>query len=105
MLTLKERIVSLVSLNSAAMKVIAGENMLEARGEIKVIALTRPSNAHFLLEGKFCGFLGSSCPSQPTMPRSRSVSGKRSWVGAGGVFWFSMSVLFSPVLFSSFEDE
>ena len=104
MLTLKERIVSSVSPNSAAMKEIAGENMLDARGEIKVIALIKLSNAHFLPEEKFCGFLGSSCPSQPTIPRSRSVTGNRSFAGAGEEFWISMSVSLRSGPDSSFEE-
>lgn len=105
MLTLKDRIVSSVSLNSAAMKEIAGENMLEARGEIKVIALIKLSRAHFLPGEKFCGFLGSSCPSQPTMPRSRSVSGNSARAGVEDESWFSRSVVCFPVSVSSFDDE
>jgi hypothetical protein len=105
MLTLNERMVSLVSLNSAAIKVIAGENMLEARGEIKVMALINARRAHFLPEEKFCGFFGSSCPSQPTMPRSRSVSGYNSAAGADTSASFSRYGVWFLVLDSSFEVE
>ena len=49
MLTLNERIVSFVSPNSLAMKTTAGDTILDARGEIRVKALIKPSNAHFLL--------------------------------------------------------
>lgn len=81
MLTLKESTVSSLTPKPAAMNPTAGENMLDASGETKVIELTRPSKAHFLPVGKFCGLARSSCPSQPTMPRARSVSGKsRLWV-------------------------
>lgn len=82
MLTLKDKIVSFVSPNSAATYEMAGENMLEASGEIRVMALIRASKVHFLLAGKFWGLLRSSCPSQPTIPQLRSVSGNISVVGA-----------------------
>jgi hypothetical protein len=75
MLTLKDNIVSFVTPNSIATYEMAGENMLEARGEIRVITLIRASKDIFLLGAKFWGLLGSSCPSQPTIPRLRSVSG------------------------------
>lgn len=68
MLTLKDKIVWSVSLKSLAMYEMAGENMLEASGETKVMALINPSKANFLPGEKFWGFLGSSCPSQPTIP-------------------------------------
>lgn len=41
------------------MRPAAGANMLEAKGEIKVVRLTRPNKTHFRPEGKFIGFLGS----------------------------------------------
>lgn len=105
MLTLNERIVSFVSLNSAAINEMAGENMLEARGEIKVMALIKLSNAHFLLEAKFWGFLGSSCPSQPTMPRSRSVSGNGSRLITGVSPCVSTSEFCAMVSTSLFEND
>ena len=82
MLTLRDKIVSFVSPNSIATYEMAGENMLEASGEIRVMALIRPSKDHFLLGIKFWGLFGSSCPSQPTIPRLRSVSGNICLVGS-----------------------
>lgn len=70
---------------------MAGENMLEASGEIKVMVLMRASRPHFLPCEKFCGFAGSSCPSQPTIPWARSVSGKHVPTGLGEVVVFSRS--------------
>lgn len=100
MLTLNESTVSSLTPKFAAIKPTAGENILDASGETKVIKLTRPSKAHFLPDGKFCGLAGSSCPSQPTMPRTRSVSGK-SWLRVTGgeedasleAKWFSRSAI------------
>lgn len=60
MLTLNDRTVSLVCLKSFATYPIAGANILDARGETRVIALISASNAHFLGGGKFCGFARSS---------------------------------------------
>jgi hypothetical protein len=42
---------------------------------MNVTALTRPSRVHLRDGAKFIGLAGSSWPSQPTMPRSRSISG------------------------------
>ena len=55
--------------------------MLDASGEISVTELISTSKLHFFADEKFCGLAGSSCPSQPTMPLERSVSGKRGWSG------------------------
>lgn len=89
MLTLKDNIVSFVTPNSIATYEMAGENMLEASGEIRVITLIRASKDHFLLGAKFWGLLGSSCPSQPTIPRLRSVSGNICLVGVDvSAVWF-----------------
>lgn len=84
MLTLNDNNVVLVTLNSSAMKLTAGANILDASGEIIVKALIKASKLHFLPGEKFCGLAGSSCPSQPTMPLSRSISGNWTLAGAEG---------------------
>lgn len=84
MLTLNDNNVVLVTLNSSAMKLTAGANILDASGEIIVKALIKASKLHFLPGAKFCGLAGSSWPSQPTIPLSRSISGNPALVGTSG---------------------
>jgi hypothetical protein len=52
-----------------------GAKIDEASGLKKVIAEIIASVVHFLFCGKFRGFVGSVCDSQPTRPLSSSVSG------------------------------
>lgn len=49
--------------------------MEEAKGEMKVMEARRKSISHFFFGAKFKGFSGSSWPSHPTIPLSRSFSG------------------------------
>lgn len=57
------------------MKETPGANMEEARGEMKVMAEMRKRSMNFLPSLKLSGMLGSSWPSQPTMPSSRFCTG------------------------------
>ena len=75
MLTVKALRVVEVLWKSLSMNETAGANIEEANGEMNVIEETRPSNVHLRWSGKFSGIRGSSWPSHPTMPLSRSVSG------------------------------
>lgn len=56
-------------------KLTAGANMDDASGETKVMLERRPRRSHLREGAKFKGISGSSCPSHPTMPFSRSDSG------------------------------
>jgi hypothetical protein len=47
-----------------------------ANGVSRVADDRSPTMSHFLRRGKFSGISGSSCPSQPTMPAERSVTGR-----------------------------
>jgi hypothetical protein len=58
--------------------------MEEARGEMKVMLESKAINSHFLDSGKLRGISGSSCPSHPTIPLSRSEVG--SGAGASRAF-------------------
>lgn len=78
MVTLNESKVSFVTCRSTAASETAGANILDASGEIKVIELISARSPHFREFAKFRGWAGSSCPSHPTMPCSRSVTGWRS---------------------------
>jgi hypothetical protein len=61
---------------SASMKLTAGANIEEARGETKVMLASRERRNHLRLSGKLRGISGSSCDSHPTIPLSRSEIGK-----------------------------
>jgi hypothetical protein len=58
--------------------------MEDARGEMNVILASSDRINHFFFSGKFKGMSGSSCDSQPTVPLSKSDTGK----GFGGSFSF-----------------
>lgn len=61
--------------NSLLMNPTPGANILEARGEMKVIAEMRKRRLNFFPCGKLSGMAGSSCPSQPTTLSARFCSG------------------------------
>lgn len=65
--------------NVVSMNETAGANIEEARGEMNVMLASKDMSIHFRLSGKLRGISGSSCDSHPTMPLSRSDSGR----GAG----------------------
>jgi hypothetical protein len=78
MLTVKELRTKEVLLNVSSMKETAGANMEDARGDMNVILASNDKRSHLRDSGKLSGISGSSCDSHPTMPLSRSESG-RSW--------------------------
>ena len=77
--TVKAERMVLVLWKVASMKEIPGANMLDARGETKVIDEMRPNSNHFRESAKLSGIWGSDCESQPMRPLSRSVRGRRSF--------------------------
>lgn len=79
---------------SALTNGMPGAKMDDASGLTNVMAATKPSRVIFLFVGKFRGFAGSSCESQPTRLLSRSESGYFS-----GASW-SFFVLFLERCFS-----
>jgi hypothetical protein len=58
--------------------VTPGANIEDASGLMKVMEQRSPRRSHLRCWGKFRGMAGSSCPSQPMMPVSRSVTGRSS---------------------------
>lgn len=75
MLTVMVPTISFILLNSASTTPMPGARIDEAKGVTKVMADTRPTMSHFLALGKLRGMVGSSWPSQPTTPASRSLVG------------------------------
>lgn len=57
---------------------MAGARIDEAKGVRKVMVATQTTMVHLRLELKLSGMAGSSWPSQPTRPLSRSVTGMGS---------------------------
>jgi hypothetical protein len=56
----------------------AGANIDEASGEMNVILARSEIRNHFRFSAKLSGISGSSCDSHPTIPLSRSDSGRRA---------------------------
>lgn len=75
MLTVKELSNSEVLWKSVSIKLTAGANIDDARGEMKVMLASREMRNHFRRSGKLRGISGSVCDSHPTIPLSRSESG------------------------------
>jgi hypothetical protein len=75
MLTVNALIVESVLLKSRSMNITPGATIEDASGLIKVIEEIRPRRSHLRCWGKLRGMAGSSCPSQPIIPTSRSVTG------------------------------
>ncbi len=76
MLTVKELRMSEVLWKSVSMKLTAGANIEDARGEMNVMLASRERRNHLRLSGKLRGISGSVCDSHPTIPLSRSETGR-----------------------------